>query len=394
MINNTRNWVVVFLFSAIAIAIYPLSTLLVTSLFLMYAMPSIGRFLPSLVFVVVFSVMNLHKSFEGDFVWYFEHYLAMGQGHFFTLFSEPYAGVQAKYSEPVYYFLSYAIAMLSDSSLNIYILSITILIYGISLLSTLRLCSFLKLTDYSTAAALIVTVTLCITFTLTTHLIRQNLAGSFLFLSFTYLVVHNYKYFLIMIVLSIGTHNSALIPALLFLSAFSLNRYESKSLKIVVQIFFAILLAYLLPYIISPESDNLYTQSDGDISLLVIVYDVVILAVATYLFLFKYESTNKQFNFMMLGVLSFFIFVMLLSYSPLLQLRYYLFFDYFRVVSFLVVIYFYEKKIPSITFVFFALFIGIFYTNLRIEKSTFNYKGSLMEYLTKDMSELADATKF
>lgn len=343
----------------------------------------IGAFFAFLTATVLFAWMNSNKGVAGDWDWYTHHYYMMQSIDLYSYFEATYSGVQARLSEPVYHLLAYALANLTSSNVEVLASVVSLVIYGVAGVASAKVARLYSLNSRDVYFVVLGTLFLGITFSLTTQLVRQQIAISILALCVMFLVGGRFRLSILTALVCVGTHNSSVFPLLAFYSVYFVSRiFPVRSylwMAFLAVLFFLFGSAFTA---ISGEygAYNFVGKDDGSVGLITFVYDA---GLACGLILFWYLQKESRG----LCKLFFFAFVVYLSFvvgtasDPLAFLRMYFYVETFRVLIVSVIVAgslrFFKSPLVGALFVL----IGVFYCYARIDNSPFDFKGNVFSYI-------------
>ncbi len=395
--------ITISLLAFLTIIFTPIPAVLITALIISIRHPSHYKILPVLL-TILFIVLNLAKEPSGDYIWYSQHYIWLANGSLSEYFNSNLYGVSAKVTEPVYYIYTKILSLLSSGNLIIYVIATTTIIYALYSIAIVRLSYKFDLDEQSRATYLIAGLTLCITFTLTNHLIRQYIASA-IFILFAYYAYENkWRKTLLAALAATLTHNTIIIPIALIMVATIISRQTSRKSNFFIAPLSILASGFIgnwLIKLLSSEHDIL-SLNDGSISIITLFFDVFcfIGLLVSYQLLRTTDSisTNQKSTLESI-ILFYFLYIAFLIgifESPLLLLRYYFYIEPVRVLAFLSI----AKSIscaprsiirPLALMVILAL--GLAHTGMRIETSPFNYGMKLHDYISEDMYNLLSKYK-
>lgn len=332
----------------------------------------------------IFGWMNSQKGISGDWTWYTSHYLMLKYRSFSEYFGQRVGRFTIKETEPVYYFISFLITRLTNGSITSLAWTVTTLIYVPTGIAISLLADKLVKEPVRRGAVIIIALMVGITFTLTTHLVRQEIACSLLVCGGIFIYSGRRYFGGGLLLAALLTHNSTLIPIVTLGTAFLyVSRYKSLysgRLFLLVLLFVCAGQVYIrhgfnLDYILN-------RKSDGDISKLVYTLDLSIFVFFLYV--------RRHFNY--LPMLSSVIaataviyagFLIGVSPDPLPLLRMYFYVEALRT---LMVTYILCSLLSLRNF---SLLLGpliiaaIIYVEIRISVSPFNYMGGVVSHLLR-----------
>jgi hypothetical protein len=345
------------------------------------------------VFLLLVSVIfiNIYKYPDGDIVWYYAHHVWLMNGSLLSYFDLTIEGVQAKYTEPIFHLFSYFSSKIFNADREIFVALIALLIYGLFLISTLLISNKLKLKKVSVFSALVLVLGVGVTFTISTHLVRQLMAAGFLFLSISLFFCNFKRVSFLFSVFAILTHNSIAIMVLMWLSAIYFV-YRKFDYKVVYFIIFCFIVNYSSPSFVDfleGSSDAVLSGDDGVISVFSYLMDVFLFFLVSLLFwLNKKNKKLSEFEvryveFVVVFAFIFLFFLNSISISSFLLLRYSFFMDLIRsimlisLICMLAKISFFRMKFMSVLF----LVVALISMQSRINSSTFIYKFDYIDAL-------------
>ncbi len=331
----------------------------------------------------VFAWMNTTKEAFGDWVWYTTHF-----GYLVTLpLGEYLSGKDVamqpnpKQIEPVYYAISKVLAVASHGDVSVLAIAVTILVYvplGWAVAAfVMDQTKSTALTGFSVTIAMVVGPT----FTLSTQLIRQTIAASFIAAALIAFGMHRSRVGVLLLIIAVLTHNAALIPALGIVIAIIFARATVVRAWWVVGIG-ATFVGLGLAYIRLAGGDAYQGHSDGSVSPAVILIDSV-LAVAFVVIVLRSATVTYSARLIVLVLPALFGFVVGVASQPLPLLRMYFFIEIARalIIAFLIVKIFGARTVRPLLLG--VLLLAIIYAEARIARAPWGYGGGLIEHLLR-----------
>lgn len=325
----------------------------------------------------LFCWINSHKYLSGDLTWYYDHFLLLNNLPITSYLGSKINQFTIKINEPFYYVISFAISRISNGNTVLLNIFITGWIYLLTGAAFSKMLNSSGLSPAKTMAALTAAMFTGVTFTLTTHLVRQEFAASALLICATSLFLKGKKLALLFGIISITSHESSYIPLSCLLVGYFYQKIEIPFGKkdVFIKILFLFLFAgiglYYSKYI---SLDNIFKKirSDGDINPLLIVLDATLYIAV----LFHAKKSNNKLALKILYIAAlYFSFLIGVSATPLALLRMYFYVDLFRGCE---VIYLSVALLRSNyggLMIIPILTISVMYTELRIMASSFAYYG-------------------
>lgn len=336
-----------------------------------------------IVVLGIFGWMNSGKAPSGDWGWYTQHFLLLQRLDFSQYLGQRIGPFTIKSTEPVYYFIASLIARASDGSIPALAWGISALIYiplGVSVgLIATRMVKVPLHVGIATLIALMVGVT----FTLTTQLVRQEVAGALLVLGFVLFYVGNRIIGVLLASLAVLTHNSALVPFAAVIAAFWFAIKDGQISWGKVVMLWCAFVALGGAYLLGPGA-NYYQSEDpaGEISLAVILTDIAILSI--FLFVRKHLDEPKRFlNILAAAAIIYSGFLIGMSLAPLPFLRMYFYVELFRTLMVGAIVCALLRFRYGTLLAVPMLLTAIIYVEMRIRVSPFWYGGGLVAHLLR-----------
>jgi hypothetical protein len=328
-----------------------------------------------------FGWMNTQKLVMGDWVWYTEHYNLLQRLGLFDYLGHRIGPVQIKWSEPVYYSGAYALSRITHGNVPALAVAVTVGIYlpltfGIKILlarSTLRPieCNFVVL----------LTLLGGVTFTLTTHLVRQEIASAFMALAILQYIYGRRKLGILWATIAILTHNSSLVPLAACVVAVLFVAPSGKILRtrFVVACGAFAGVGFLAAGLLSTQGYD--AVNDGSVSLLVFAADALLLLV--FILLRGSMSWLGPLHAFLVAAVSLHLtFVLSVAYEPVPFLRMYFYMEVFRAIMIGAIIATLIRRESLAVVAVPALGLMLVYCELRITRSPFVYGGGgILEHL-------------
>jgi len=336
------------------------------------------------VALVIFSffLINLNKVIVNDLIWYSEHYFLNLTDYYYEVFGGYRAGVQARWTEPVYHSLSYLVSNLTDGNYTIFVFIVTMGIYGGGVYSVNSFLGLSSLSNRKVAIVLIFFLFFGVVFTQSLHLIRQYLACMFVLVSLVGLVRGSVNHFFIFTALAFLTHNATFIVSILFYCIYFLGGRGwgiKANLLYCLGASFVLAAAYIVSFSILGSASRLMID-DGSVGSIVKITDISLFILSLFIFM-NNKKIGLTDRYIYLMYFSFCVFLFFLHYSGFLGLRYYFYLDFLRWVP----VYLIFLCIPfdfkfDISVAIGLVCLGSFYTAARLESSPFDYGGTFFDY--------------
>lgn len=377
--------------TALAVALgtavlFPVVGLLLLGLLLtMWRLPR--RWIPivaSIPWIGIFVQLNASKEISGDWSWYTNHFALLTDMPFTEYLGQRIGPFTIKITEPVYYSISYIVATVSDGRIVALSAVVTILIYAPIALALALLCSRIPMSRLGAWIATSAALLAGITFSLTTHLVRQEIAASLLVLSLSLHGTERRKLAVLTGVAAVCTHNSALVPVAAATVSVLLQRgngIRGRPLTVLVAAALFVFAGAFYAYRVAPNP----TADDGSISPLIFAIDGLLLLALLRRGGRKYSLKGTPELAMTLAVFGILIGFFLLGVAsvPLALLRIYFYMESMRVLAiFLIVASLLHRRrsVPLVTPIFVA---ALAFFQLRLWASPFSYDMSLPAALAR-----------
>lgn len=344
------------------------------------AVPASG-FATVAVVASIFAWVNVGKAISGDWVWYTTHFRYLETLPLADYLGHRIGRYNPDVTEPIYYTLSSVVARLSGANVNVLATVVTLLIYiSIGVAVVLAVSSYTS-DGWTLVAATIAGMLTGITFTLSTQLVRQEIAASFIGLGIVLVGMRKMAPGILVLVGGVLTHNSALIPAAGIVLAVVLaraNRGWFLRLFVSAALFFALGRLYL-----ATSGGNVEGELEGSISTPVILMDLLIVAVFAYLVRRGPLKDNPVAHVIVLCMPAFYGFVLAVLSQPLALLRMYFYIEVLRALMVAFIVLWLMRGRLRIVIGVIAIAMSIIYVQLRIASSPFDYASDLVEVLLK-----------
>ena len=378
--------IAVFLLMVPLAIVFPILTLVSLVLFVGFSLRSSAVATGSAIAVVlgVFGWMNSMKGISGDWAWYTQHFIWLQHLDFSQYWGQRIGIFTIKITEPTYYFIASVISKLSGGNVSALAWGVSSLIYiplGVSMgLISAKITKEPMHVGVATLIALMVGVT----FTLTTQLVRQEVASALLVFGFVLFYFEARVIGMLLAVLAVFTHNSALAPAIVVIAAYwfsiSGERLVWKKVFFLSGSFIAIGVAYLL---VGPGL-NYYEsrESVGEISVLVILMDISILSI----FLFvrsRLDGPKRLLNIIAAGAIIYAGFLVGMSLAPTPFLRMYFYVELFRKLMIGVIVCALLRLRFGVILVVPVLLMAVVYVEMRIRASPFSFGGGFISHILR-----------
>lgn len=377
-------WIAVCLLMVPVAIVFPILTVASVVLFIGFSFKSNAVASGSAIVVIlgIFGWMNSMKGISGDWAWYTQHFILLQHLDFSQYWGQRIGPFTIKITEPTYYFISFVLSRLFDGNVSALAWGVSALIYiplGVSVgLISAKITKVPMHVGIATLIALMVGVT----FTLTSQLVRQEIAGALIVLGLVLFYFEARATGMLLAVLAVFTHNSALIPFTVIIATYwfviSRERLAWGRVALLSSAFIAIGLAYLL---VGPGYNYYESQnSAGEVSNLVILMDVSILL--TFLFIRSRLGEQKHLlNLIAAATIVYAGFLIGVSLAPTPFLRMYFYVELFRTLMVGAIVCALLRLRYGILWMAPMLLVAVVYVEMRIRASPFSYGGGLVAHL-------------
>lgn len=343
---------------------------------------ALGSVLTGLFVTGFLGWMNADKRIVEDWVWYTDHYKLLQQLPLSQYLGQFVYPVRVKASEPVYYTGSYLLARASHGNVPVLAFAVSAAVY---LPLTAALVTILRTSSLrSVERNFVVLLGLLggVTFTLTTQLVRQEIASAFLILGVVRYAYSRRISGLIFIGLALLTHNSSLIPLLAFVASgkYVAPRGRIVKLRLIIAGASFALASFAITHAFANLAYDAASKNDGSVSLFVFAADAIIFAAFVHL----------RGSMLWLGRLHGWIaaaFILHVTFTlgvinqPVPFLRFYFYVEVFRTVMLAAVLVTLIRRNSLAVVAVPALFLIVAYFELRVARSPYNYQGGLLQHL-------------
>jgi hypothetical protein len=340
--------------------------------------------------ILMAGLLNALKHISGDWAWYSEHYSWLWRVGFFDYLGHRVGPFNIKNTEPVYHFISWATSNLTRGNLPTLAVVVTALIYIPATIAITRITRVLAAYPFQRLAADWIVLLTGITFTLTLHLVRQEIAGAFIICSVVLFFYDRKWLSLLFAVLAVLTHNSAVFPLAIMVFGWLLSRYLPSSFILGGIIALVAGLASGFGMLLLGRILNSFPEgkSDGEIGWLVISMDAFLI--------FCFSIAQRKLKFMDrqqvaaigLILICYFAFLVGLRAEPLPFLRMYFFVDYARILLVATLTTYVLGGSKGLLYSGVLLFAAIAYFSLRALRSPFWFGGGIIRVILTPIWQL------
>lgn len=374
---------VFFLMVSIVFPVVPaLGTLLM--IFLLFRSPKVAAFGTVLVVCLFFSWMNGDKLISGDWAWYTYHNVLLKYMDFSDYLGGQFGVIRIKNSEPVYHFVSFLTARLSGGSHVVLAWVVTAIVYVQSGAAIAIVCGGSAKNSIQITAAIFVALMVGITFTLTTQLVRQEVAAAFIVLGWAFWTKQWRYLAIVWFLLGLLSHNSAVVPFFTVVAAllFGADQTSLRPRRLLLLLPFFTIAGYL--FVKYSGEGGYYTvgKSDGAVSWYVHAFDVFLFATFLY-FRKRLPELGRVTAVLAAAWLLYMGFLIGAYIEPLPFLRMYFYIETMRMMmlAFIVLAMFrarhYFWTVPLL------MVLSIVYVEARLITSPFWYKGGVVGHLLR-----------
>jgi EpsG family len=348
-----------------------------TTLTLLLKNTAAAKIITILTITTILCWINSGKQLSGDLTWYYDHYILLKKLPLTSYLGSRVNQFTIKINEPFYYTISFILSRLTDGNTLILNIFITGWIYSITGIAFSKIINPTELSPAKTIAVLVAAMFTGVTFSLTTHLVRQEFATAALLLCATALHQKNNKLAIIFGLISIASHESTYIPfsCLLVGYFYQKSKLSNGTWNTPVKILLICLFAGAGIYYstnISIDNPLQKIRSDGDVSPTVLALDATLYLIVA---LHAMHSGNKPVKQVLFLAALYFSFLIGISTSPLAFLRMYFYVDILRGCAVVYIAITLLKSRHGELFIVPIILVSTMYLELRIATSNFAYYG-------------------
>ncbi|WP_076539479.1 EpsG family protein [Shewanella sp. UCD-KL21] len=336
----------------------------------------------SLVFF--FILINFNREFfvkGNDLEWYYTYFTNFSDYElgFFNAFEDDLASVSLKASEPLYHFFVYASSKATNGYYPAYILWVHCVIYLIPTFVIIEICKREKINVLICCSLVLFQMLVFYDFGNAYNLIRQQVASSFLVLTFYFMYIKKPWFCLFFAIVSVLTHNSTVLMAALIL-LFCLYNINYISYKLLLTATVLLSIFYVAVYFnLSGHYEDLEDKSRGLVVKLIDFSIFIFSGVIVFFYDSKYRNVYR-----FLVVL--FIALMFCHISSFLPLRFLTFYDSFKWLNYFIIFNYFSTKLSSyknanLSIFASCLILGFTYFNLKLTYTAYIYNGSFLDFV-------------
>lgn len=364
--------------------IFPICTVLCCALCIVGALcrPRAAGTWSAVLLAIFLAWVNATKAVTGDLVWYLEHYRMLATLPFENYLGHRIGPFTIKTWEPVYYTFSFVLSRLTDGAELALPITITLLLYIPTGIALTRLCEHHRLDTQQTITTVMVCLHVIITFTLSTQLVRQEVAACFLFCTAVVYHLGAWRKAALLGLLGCLSHTSAVVPAFAMVcAAFCLHQPTPvrRAAAATAAVASVCLLGLYYAHVAANDSELLTRGNDGAIH--PVIYGLDFLLWIGVVAIAVWRKNNYGAGFLACAVAVHGCFLLFLSDQPIPLLRMYFYVDLFRGGAVLCIVLSLIKSGLARPFYYALMLVAWTYSELRIIKSPFLYGGGLIQHL-------------
>ena len=333
------------------------------------------------VLVTIFLAwVNSGKLNSGDFSWYANHYELLSRIPLTNYLGHQVNQFTIKAREPFYYTMAFLLSRLTGANVMALNLFISCWVSGLTGAAYTLMARNLRLSPGHTALFVFTGMMISTTFTLSTHLVRQEFAGCALLLGVTCLYLQHRKTALAFLIIAAASHESAYVPIIAIVAGtlivkrfgtFGTSR-AGTLVQAVAMVLFAGLGYYYANHVVT-DSPFQPVRSDGEINTITYTVDAILFTAAALTI--RYSPANLKTKAIMSVVALYMAFLLGLSSQPLPLLRMYFYLDLVRGASSAYIAWRLLQTRHGPLWVAPIALTALAYTELRILSSSFRYYG-------------------
>lgn len=363
------------------------ATLFLCSVFKSRKVVAIGA---TLVVVGCLGWMNSNKFVSGDWGWYTLHYEWLEHMSLSRYLGHQFGVLKIKLTEPVYHTISWAVSRISGGNIPTLAWVVSCLVYVPLAWSIYSLYQKYAANNSSLALLIIIPLLTGVTFTLTTQLVRQEIASAFLVTALALWSLDRWRAGLALAVVAVLTHNSAAVPASVVIGTIVfLHFFRLRALLVLYVLLAGAAAAALGYYIINSGDAELFMRDkdDGQVSIYVYIMDAS-LAIAFMALgpqMSKMAHTYKIYRVLFVSLLIYAMFLVGVSPQPIPLLRMYFYVEGFRILIIGAILAYMLTRWQLRWMAYPGLLLALVYVDVRIMISPFHYGGGLIRHLLSPM---------
>lgn len=376
----------IFLFFLMASVIFPVIPALGAILFtfLLFKSRRVAVAGVLLVVFLFFSWMNGDKLISGDWAWYTYHNMLLREMSFLDYLGSKIGVIRVKTTEPVYHFISFVTARLSNGNSTVLAWVVTGVVYLQLGVALAIMYGRAARSNVQIVTSIFVALLVGVTFTLTTQLVRQEVATAFLVLGWAFWV-NGWRYSAgLWVLLGLLSHNSSIAPFVTVLASavFCIDGGRIRYGRLFPLSIVFVALGYV--FIRFSGEGGYYTvgKSDGSVSVFVYFFDFLIFSA----FVWLRRSVPELAHFSAVIVATWLLYVAFLlgTYvEPLPFLRMYFYIESLRMLMLgLIVVAAFRGRV-LFWFIGPLIVLSIAYVEARLITSPFWYKGGVIGHLLR-----------
>lgn len=338
--------------------------------------------------VALFAAMNMNKVPTGDWVWYIEHYRRLQYMPFLSYLGARIGWITIKWNEPFYYLICKIVSVYSGANIPTLAFVITLIDFGTVGWAIYRIGSdiFREEGRRTEPLMLVAALLLSVSFTLVAQLVRQEMAACICILGYSFLRRRQYVPAAIIVLLAVLSHQSVLVLALILSTPALIDQFLSRRrLLRRAAIFLAVATVAVIGFAVAHSDIAAIGQkNDGYVSLIIVVFDLLVFC-GLIAVMIKDGYKSSTLRHAILSYLLFYAAIISMASVPLAALRLYFYIDLVRAIS---VLYLcarlmrpFPRKLDSVIFGITMLAAGLAYVHFRIERSPFEFNGTMISYV-------------
>lgn len=359
----------------------PIPTLAVSVI----AVLALGRLDPALAGLVVigtltsvFIWLNIGKELTGDWVWYVSHYTYLEHTPLLEYLGVRVGNITPDQTEPLFYSGARVLSVLTGASIPALALCVTAVLYVSVGLATVWFARTLSSSAATIAVCTFSGMTLGVTFTLSTQLVRQEIAAGFLCLA---IVAAGRRVWVVSIaftVFAVLTHNSALVPAVATAAALVLMRMRRGAVvaSLVSTLCFA---AVGFVFLNRLGASEYIGGDDGAISPIVFLVDFALVSVFYFVSVSTGDLRRNEVVRLIAFLLPLFYAIVFSVYSqPIPFLRLYFFIEIVRALIICYCVAISMRWLGKSSVGVLVVVVSFLYVDFRIARSPFEYEHNFL----------------
>lgn len=363
------------------------------SIFFLVRFHNLSPLFSILIFAFFAFIVSSSKVLEGDLIQYKRYYDYVASNDLNTVLYAWLSESSVRTSEFIFKYYNYAFSSFRADfyffhSFSIFLIYICVFLLSLEISKILRHKNNVNNSSIyqDKIFAIFWTFLIAISFTLTSHVLKQYLSIMFFSLALIFFLKNKKIFFLFFLFLSIFTHNASIVLIAFFIFSYLFKNYFKSNLfkLILISVSFAFGLLFL-SIINAFGLSSLFMYGGMEEANLGITVLLDALMIFLVFFILPQKDDTNEIQFLKAFIFTFICFLVFARDIPIILSRVYFYMDIFRIFFGIYIYQSFKQNDRSIIFICLAL-IGPIYWNLKLFSSGWNYSwynlsDSLMQFL-------------